>query len=103
MDTPGWGGWREDRSLDEPDSSAREPPTMPTLGSGILGRPERMTHTPRPWKAEGLVVLGADGADIAAAWDWGEEGISNARLIAAAPDLLAALKGLLPEAPCTGS
>jgi hypothetical protein len=61
-----------------------EPPTSEDRKSG---------HTPGPWKAEGARVY-ADrkgGALIATmAWFPGQE-VANARLMAAAPDLLAAL------------
>jgi hypothetical protein len=56
-------------------------------------------HTPGPWKAEGwenLVVNSADGytMTLAAGGKWAvlSELKANARLIAAAPDLLAALR-----------
>ena len=55
-------------------------------------------HTPGPWKAFSTWVDGADGSTVA------ETGLpttptrlaaANAELIAAAPDLLAALRGML--------
>jgi hypothetical protein len=59
-------------------------------------------HTPGPWKAEGwenLVVNSADGhtMTLAAGGNWADlaELKANARLIAAAPDLLAALVAML--------
>lgn len=57
-------------------------------------------HTPGPWKAEGykgLVVNGPDGVTLACAPGGKniEETIANAHLIAAAPDLLAALKAVV--------
>lgn len=72
-------------------------------------------HTSGPWKAESLVVNGErkvcsqsqdrEGAIIAYVGDMGDlfgasfdgEGPANARLIAAAPDLLAALQMFLAE------
>lgn len=57
-----------------------------------------MTHTPGPWKAhgsevwqEGVVV----GDRIAMANPWRPEWGDNARLIVAAPDLLAAAESVL--------
>lgn len=58
-----------------------------------MSRPESLP-TPGPWRAAGDAVITADGRwEICASGDWG--GIisdANARLIAAAPDLLEALK-----------
>ena len=64
-----------------------------------------MSHTPGPWEVygnsdEGLSVRSSaiPGAVCFMAWifqDTKGEGEANARLIAAAPDLLAALKALL--------
>ena len=66
-----------------------------------------MAHTPGPWtNDDGLVTGGESRArfapgvsvDIFDASEWGaeqhDEAMANAALIAAAPDLLAALKGL---------
>jgi hypothetical protein len=75
-----------------------------------VGRIQQLTHTPGPWKADitprtgnyagsfsveadGLVVCGRAGVPNRAS-----ESAANARLIAAAPDLLAALKLILPIA-----
>ena len=56
-----------------------------------------MSHTPGPWKIEGHEVFGAEGQEFVLIFDpKTETGRSNARLIAAAPDLLEALEGLLP-------
>lgn len=65
-------------------------------------------HTPGPWQHSvklsgsenhrGFRIWGADGwalADVQPADEDGTEGEANARLIAAAPDLLEALKGVL--------
>lgn len=73
-------------------------------------------YTPGPWilsTVEGeedfLMVGGGDGSDVVAdiRTDWDTEKAfrrftANARLIAAAPDLLAALEGLVEEASCNG-
>ncbi len=61
---------------------------------------ERMTHTPRPWKAEGEFVRDADGRAISYCQSAsGKRGIeevhANAKLEAAAPDLLEALEKIL--------
>ena len=60
------------------------------------------THTPGPWfttdnKRAPLFISEAHGEDIATVHDRGTAGtdVANARLIAAAPDLLAALRDLL--------
>jgi hypothetical protein len=59
-------------------------------------------HTPGPWKVENnrqhvYSVLGYDNFPIV--WEMGGlNTLENARLIAAAPDLLEALKELLPLA-----
>lgn len=61
------------------------------------------THTPGPWSAaeqfdgdESLgIAVSARRQEIVRIYDIGGEGFANARLIAAAPDLLAALRGLV--------
>lgn len=60
--------------------------------------PEKTTHTPGPWQQRTLIVQDQNGEVIAHCTRW-EHGTpmpyvaeANARLIAAAPDLLAALK-----------
>lgn len=55
-------------------------------------------HTPGPWYAEESWVLkdiGDRAYHITKCADWSEETEANAHLIAAAPDLLEALKGVL--------
>ena len=62
-------------------------------------------HTPAPWNCEsrteaGRVIATDDGKSFVAVWDKSLDGTdfpvdANARLIAAAPDLLAALEGTL--------
>lgn len=60
-------------------------------------------HTPGPWKAEGNGIFGQDGIYIGAAYSpvsFGAkplcaEALTNAQLIAAAPDLLGALVGMV--------
>ena len=63
-----------------------------------------MQHTPGPWRTNGFQIEGPNmGLVIATATSprigWApktkEEGLANARLIAAAPDLLAAAKAAL--------
>lgn len=62
--------------------------------------------TPGPWnydEANGRVLATEDGADVVVA-DLGNEGTAwptnaNGRLIAAAPELVEALEGLLANAP----
>lgn len=51
----------------------------------------RQLHTPGPWHVEGQYIHGPDGNRFLAVAGDGE-GIANARLIAAAPELLAALE-----------
>jgi hypothetical protein len=79
-------------------------------------------HTPGPWRNCGQYdklrdEVGATGKAIAVVWtrraadglqrrgetDADAEGEANARLIAAAPDLLEALQGLLRFAGCSGA
>lgn len=68
----------------------------------------KMKHTPGPWDAYGRVIRDVDGGEdqIAGISDWGAEGeveaLANARLIASAPDLLAALLPFAAMAQCTG-
>ena len=60
------------------------------------------SHTPGPWHVAGKeqVQIRSEKHQIAKAWSFaGKTGQANARLIAAAPDLLAALQGL-DEAYC---
>ena len=59
-----------------------------------------MSHTPGPWKLEhdwreqpgAIIILSADNQIVADAWAPRIERVANARLIAAAPELLEALK-----------
>lgn len=60
------------------------------------------THTPGPWQFDGQVILDEDGSHVASpigcdTVDCDDEAIANARLIAAAPDLLAACEAFLGE------
>jgi hypothetical protein len=61
------------------------------------------THTPGPWTADIAAGNCASVSPIGFAW-WGcpvsEETRANARLIAAAPDLLAALRDMLAAQVC---
>lgn len=56
------------------------------------------THTPAPWNAantgnhQGLVISEANGANVATTYDK-----ADAALVAAAPDLLSALKSLVSD------
>ena len=56
------------------------------------------SHTPGPWQlgSSKVAIWGSDGSVVADAWESNDrpdkECEANARLIAAAPDLLAALK-----------
>ena len=54
----------------------------------------RQLHTPGPWHIEGQYIHGPDGNRFLAVAGDGE-GIANASLIAAAPELLAALEKAL--------
>ena len=61
------------------------------------------THTPGPWFVDGLIVSAAHKGSVAFAYgpsfaersEVGRESLANARLIAAAPDLLEALQDLI--------
>jgi len=63
--------------------------------------------TPGPWRIAGETPLDyriqadADGVFVGHISKLGAEGIANARLIAAAPDLLAALEGLFEHCAMT--
>jgi len=73
---------------------------------------EKVTHTPGPWTAKPFAVMDAEKTqgigiyvgddclcDLVYAQGWSEKQVqANARLIAAAPELLAALKLLLNRA-----
>jgi hypothetical protein len=55
-------------------------------------------HTPGPWKTHGNIIEGTDDETIAYVTTYNTltpKQKANVRLIAAAPDLLAALQGLL--------
>jgi hypothetical protein len=56
-------------------------------------------HTPGPWKAiefcGEFYVTSADDEKLAALWSQSEQGMTDALLMASAPDLLAALTALL--------
>jgi hypothetical protein len=64
-------------------------------------------HTPGPWKSKNTVVFNPQGDTPEGHWQLaacqGPNGTANARLIAAAPDLLAALEGLLNEVEKAGN
>ena len=52
-------------------------------------------HTPGPWKTTGANITDANRNHVATVTDGGTtDGEANARLIAAAPELLAALKDI---------
>lgn len=56
-----------------------------------------MTHTPGPWHCDAIWMQGgyletADAASLSPPASEYEEAMANARLIAAAPDMLAALR-----------
>ena len=58
-------------------------------------------HTPGPWEAKRGFVRDANGVSLADAWDYTrpqEECYVNARLMAAAPDMLEALEAFVAEA-----
>ena len=65
-----------------------------------------MSHTPGPWSIQRhdkgdsrrLLVVGKSGMVADVDWNDKDENEANARLIAAAPDLLAALKSMLKRA-----
>ena len=61
---------------------------------------ENVKHTPGPWKRSvtNEHVVGPDGRRVATPWIGSEEWQANARLIAAAPDMLEALTEI--EALC---
>ena len=70
-----------------------------------------MSHTPGPWKVDknhkGFVDIRRDvdsyTSDIATVWDFYAKNYrSNARLIAAAPDMLAALEEVMGELDVEG-
>ena len=53
-------------------------------------------HTPGPWYVANGVQIRSDKHQVAKAWSFaGKTGEANAQLIAAAPDLLAALHGVV--------
>jgi hypothetical protein len=59
-----------------------------------------MEHTKAPWSHLGWIITGGDGSTVARIVPWDSSGtrdedIANARLIAAAPDLLEALEGMI--------
>ena len=53
------------------------------------------SHTPGPWESKRRLVWDTNGFSLADCWDYNrteEECFANARLIAAAPDMLEALE-----------
>lgn len=56
-------------------------------------------HTPGPWAVAGRLIVSAKHGSIGAVDDGQPNVEANARLIAAAPDLLAALKALYGTEP----
>ena len=61
---------------------------------------ENGKHTPGPWHVAGVSVTSADGLHVCDVNGYGatdETKRANAALIAAAPDMLEALRGLLAE------
>lgn len=84
------------------------------MSNPVVGRIEQLTHTPGPWRTsaarldkdataamEGRVVeVSAHGwAQLAVVAVEHQKGEANARLIAAAPDLLAAAKAVFETCP----
>ena len=61
-------------------------------------------HTPGPWEARGLTIWepGRTSLSIAVVTQHERNARANARLIAAAPDMLAALRGILDDAKAYG-
>lgn len=79
-------------------SAPRAAPLVAVLARGIEGRMTMVTHTAGPWALPALdatnrfhvgQVVDGDGATICIAYGTNSETVANARLIAAAPDLLA--------------
>lgn len=76
------------------------------LGASNFGETVAPTYTPGPWQAcDRVVVVTVEGhgygthiADCAVGGANGKMQIANARLIAAAPDMLAALKAVVSVA-----
>ena len=56
-----------------------------------------MKHTPGPWENTGGTIESADGWHVASAHGNGDEQLSNARLIAAAPEAIALLEDALAD------
>ena len=80
-------------------SAPRAAPLVAVLARGIEGRMTMVTHTAGPWALPALdatnrfhvgQVVDGDGATICIAYGTNSETVANARLIAAAPDLLEA-------------
>ena len=59
-------------------------------------------HTQGPWRAKYPVVYSASGSELLHIDEYDCATVFDARLIAAAPDLLAALKAIL-SATCSGA
>lgn len=63
-------------------------------------------HTPGPWfyddSLKGRLVINSERASVAVVPYLDREAIANARLIAAAPDILTALKNLLDQVQAIG-
>ena len=54
-------------------------------------------HTPGPWAVGGRLVIAEKYGSVCAVDDGQSDYVANARLIAAAPELLAALKAITDE------
>jgi len=60
---------------------------------------ENTNHTPGPWRASGLDVMGSDRSRVATVLPWddsgqGQEDLANTKLIAAAPEMLRIIQRL---------
>jgi hypothetical protein len=98
---------------EQDDTRQRTPDVPGATGSPRSPQPEGSAHTPGPWRSEGPdedpygeigVFADAGSRLVCELWqddapvpDFNAEQRANARLIAAAPDLLAALKALTQD------
>lgn len=79
------------------------------MGERDMNRQVEMKHTPRPWVAEkgsqsfdNITALhNGDRVVIARVYTWGDEQWANARLIAAAPEILESLLMMISWAQAT--
>lgn len=81
---------KDDQTRGDGDTQPEQPRTAASVAPS--------SHTPGPWRIEGVEIWGANNQHVV--WELGPND-ADSSLIAAAPDLLAALKARLHDIDCS--